>query len=56
VGIPLSVGAQLIAAGKVPGAGVIMPEFAFDPQDVFQALEKREIFIHEDITPVDTIE
>jgi saccharopine dehydrogenase-like NADP-dependent oxidoreductase len=47
---------QLIAAGKVPGAGVIMPEFAFDPQDVFRALEKREIFIHEDVTLLDNIE
>jgi len=47
VGIPLAVGAALISLGKVEGAGVVMPEFAFQPGDVFSALEKRKILIHE---------
>lgn len=49
VGIPLSIGAQLIAAGKVKGAGTLSPELAFDPAEVFKELEKRDIMIHEQI-------
>jgi len=36
VGIPMSIGAGLIAAGKVKPTGVVMPEFALSPMDVFE--------------------
>jgi saccharopine dehydrogenase-like NADP-dependent oxidoreductase len=49
VGIPLAIGTQLIAAGAVPGSGVVMPEFAFEPQQVTAELARRKIFIHETI-------
>ncbi len=49
VGIPMSIGAQLIAKGRARETGAIIPEYAFDPRDVFQELEKREIFIHEEV-------
>ena len=47
VGIPLSIGVQLIARGRAHGTGAVMPEFAFDPADVFSELEKRRLCIHE---------
>jgi hypothetical protein len=49
IGIPLSIGAQLIAAGAAQGSGVIMPEFAFEPQPVITELARRKILIHETI-------
>jgi saccharopine dehydrogenase-like NADP-dependent oxidoreductase len=49
VGIPLAIGAQLIAAGAVQDNGVVMPEFAFKPQLVIDELARRKIFIHETI-------
>jgi saccharopine dehydrogenase-like NADP-dependent oxidoreductase len=49
VGIPMAIGAQLIAAGAVQGSGVIMPEFAFEPQSVITELARRKILIHETI-------
>ncbi|MFH1984417.1 MAG: saccharopine dehydrogenase C-terminal domain-containing protein [Pseudomonadota bacterium] len=49
VGIPMAIGAQLIAKGRVPTPGVIMPEFAFAPADVFAELARREIHIHESV-------
>ncbi len=47
VGIPLSIGAQLLAQGLVAKCGVITPEEAFPPAAVFAALKKRDIHIHE---------
>lgn len=49
VGIPMSIGAQLIAQGHVPSPGVLAPEIAFDPEVVFHELEKRQIAIHQQI-------
>lgn len=49
VGIPMGIGVAMIAAGKVGQTGVMMPEFAFDPEDVFEELEKRGIEIHEGV-------
>jgi saccharopine dehydrogenase-like NADP-dependent oxidoreductase len=49
VGIPMAIGTQMIASGKVKGKGVVIPEFAFDPSEVFKELKKRQIFIHEKI-------
>jgi saccharopine dehydrogenase-like NADP-dependent oxidoreductase len=45
VGIPLAIATQIIAAGRVTRTGVVMPEFAFAPEEVFRELEKRGIFI-----------
>lgn len=50
VGIPMAIGAQMIASGKVNVRGVVIPEIAFDPSEVFKELEKRQIFIHEKIS------
>jgi lysine 6-dehydrogenase len=46
VGIPMAIAAELIAAGKVEKTGVLIPEDAFNPVDVFDALDKRSIHIH----------
>ena len=51
VGIPMGIGATLIAKGKVGALGAVIPEVAFDPRDVFSELEKRKIMIHEKVTP-----
>jgi saccharopine dehydrogenase-like NADP-dependent oxidoreductase len=45
VGIPMAIAAQIIAKGEVKQTGVVMPEFAFDPEEIFRELEKRQIFI-----------
>jgi saccharopine dehydrogenase-like NADP-dependent oxidoreductase len=46
VGIPLGIAANLIAEGRSKGTGVVIPERAFDPADIFQELQKRQILIH----------
>lgn len=53
VGIPMAVAVKLIAEGKVKDTGLLIPEYAFDPQDVFDELAKREIYIHEEINELD---
>lgn len=47
VGIPISIGAQMLGRGLVKKTGVIAPEEAFDPQTVFAELNKRDIHVHE---------
>ncbi len=47
VGIPLSIGAQMIAKGKVESNGVFPPEASLDPIEFFNELSKRGIQIHE---------
>lgn len=46
VGIPMSIGAQMISKGLVNGTGVIAPELAFVPDEMFAELEKRGIIVH----------
>lgn len=46
VGIPMAIATQIIASGKVTRTGVVMPEFAFDPEEIFRELEKRQVLIH----------
>jgi saccharopine dehydrogenase-like NADP-dependent oxidoreductase len=53
VGIPMSIGAQMLARGLARKSGVITPEEAFEPQAVFDELRKRRILIHEKIEPLD---
>ena len=53
VGIPMSIAAQLIAMGKAKDTGLLIPEYAFEPQDVFDELEKRGIYIHEEVNYLD---
>jgi len=50
VGIPMSIGAQLIASGKACAVGAVAPELAFNPVVVFAELARRSILIHEEIT------
>ena len=52
VGIPLSIATQLIAQGRVKDTGLLIPEHAFDPEDVFEELAKRQIMMHEEITEI----
>jgi len=47
VGIPLSIGAQMIAEGKVKQKGVLPADACFDPVGFFRELSKRGIEIHE---------
>jgi len=49
VGIPMSIGAQMIAHGKFHGTGVVAPELAFEPSEVFKELAERGIIIHKKI-------
>jgi lysine 6-dehydrogenase len=49
VGIPMSIGAQLIARGKAKAVGAVPPELAFDPVEVFEELLKRQIYVHEQV-------
>lgn len=46
VGIPLAIAVDCIARGKFDGTGVVIPEYAFDPHEIFRELEKRRIFMH----------
>jgi lysine 6-dehydrogenase len=50
VGIPLSIGAQLLASGAVRKTGVLIPEDAFDPTTIFTELKRRGLHIHETVT------
>ncbi len=45
-GIPMAIATQIIAKGQVKYKGVVIPEFAFSPEEIFRELEKRQIFIH----------
>jgi lysine 6-dehydrogenase len=47
VGIPLSIGAQLIAEGQVTAKGVLPPELAFPVRPFFEALALRGITVEE---------
>jgi lysine 6-dehydrogenase len=47
VGIPLSIGAQMLAKGKVEGKGVFPPEGSLDSKEFLDELSKRGIQIHE---------
>ena len=52
VGIPMSIGAQMIGKGKTSGSGVTAPELAFDPSAVFKELARRGIMVHEKIEAI----
>lgn len=49
VGVPLSIGAQLIASGQVTARGVRPPEIALPTQPFFDELAKRGITVEETI-------
>ncbi len=52
VGIPLSIGAQLIAHGETTGRGVLPPEQAFPTDRFFAELARRGIGVEEEIVEV----
>jgi lysine 6-dehydrogenase len=54
VGIPLSIGAQMIARGQVERKGVVPPELAFAAQPFFFELARRGIHIQEEIVETGT--
>ena len=49
IGIPLSIGAQMIARGDVKVRGVVPPEIAIDPVIFFDELKRRGIIIKQEI-------
>jgi len=49
VGIPLSIGAQMIAHGQITGKGVLPPELAFPTEPFFAELARRGIVVEEEI-------
>ncbi len=51
-GIPASIGAQMIAAGRALSPGVLGPEAAFEPWPFFAELAKREIKVREEVLEV----
>ena len=55
VGIPLSIGAQLISKGRIKEKGIVAPEGAFDPVEFIGELRKRGIRIFEKIEEEDEI-
>lgn len=55
VGIPLSIGAQLLASGQVTARGVVPPELALPTQPFFEALARRGISVEETIVEVGVI-
>ena len=52
VGIPMSVGAQLLAGGRCAGCGVLIPEKVFAPCDVIEALAGRGLLVHETVEEI----
>lgn len=52
VGIPTSIGAQMIARGQVSGPGVLAPELAFAAEPYFEALEARGITVEHSVEEV----
>jgi saccharopine dehydrogenase-like NADP-dependent oxidoreductase len=52
VGIPLSIGAQLIAHGETTGKGVLPPERAFPTGRFFAELARRGIVVEEEVVEV----
>jgi saccharopine dehydrogenase-like NADP-dependent oxidoreductase len=52
VGIPLSIGAQMLGKGQVGKTGVITPEEAFDAEVVIRELAKRQILVHRRIEEI----
>ncbi|WP_066688579.1 saccharopine dehydrogenase family protein [Christensenella intestinihominis] len=47
VGIPLAIAAEILAKGGAGKPGVLIPEDAFRPQEVIDALKKRDILVRE---------
>lgn len=52
VGIPLAIGAELIAGGQTTARGVLPPERALPVEPFFKALEKRGLTVDETIVEV----
>jgi len=55
-GIPASIGAQLLAAGRGNRAGVLAPEACFEPREFFAELAKRQILVHERVVSRQTFD
>jgi lysine 6-dehydrogenase len=55
VGIPLAIGAEIIAEGHTTARGVVPPEQALPVTPFFEALEKRSLVVDETIVEVGTL-
>jgi saccharopine dehydrogenase-like NADP-dependent oxidoreductase len=49
VAIPFSIAAQMISLDQVKSKGVVIPERALQPDEIFNELVKRDIHIHEKV-------
>lgn len=49
VAIPAAIATELVAKGYVQKKGIVLPEHAFNPADIFEELKKRELYIHENV-------
>jgi len=49
VGIPMSIGAQILGHSRLPLTGVVTPEEAFEPAVIFAEMKKRGLIIHEQV-------
>jgi len=56
IGIPLSIGAQMIARGDVTHRGIVPPETALHPDVFIAELARRRIEIHERVEALDGAE
>lgn len=50
VGIPLAIATEILARDEVEKKGIVIPEYAFSPEEIFAELEKRDIKMHEEWT------
>ena len=46
----MAIAAELLAKGCAPRPGILIPEYAFQPEVIFRELEKRQIYMHEEWT------
>lgn len=55
VGVPMGIGALMMLRGQVNGAGAVAPELAFDTQEVFDEMAKREMMVHHVVSDPDDV-
>lgn len=48
----MAIATEIIAKGLVEKTGILIPEDAFEPTMIFEALKKRGIHIHEEIVSI----
>jgi len=49
----MGIGVALLAEGKAGRPCAVIPEYAFNPKDIFEALKKRDVHIHENLEMIE---